>query len=127
MHTVTARASLALYRRGSAPGFPRGRARSAIGFCHFSFVDLLKSRQFWNSHIDGFTDYDRRKDRANWIFGALAEKLEGETRKHLISVNIAWDERGLGGPVIPEYMARHEVHRVCGRLRDGPISCLAGL
>lgn len=62
----------------------------------FSFMDLLKSRQFWDCHIDEFADYDRRKGQANRTFEALAGELEGQAREHLISVNTAWDGRDLG-------------------------------
>lgn len=61
-----------------------------------SMMDLLRTNQFGARWMGGGWEYREQRKLANDIFERLTDELEGDPREHVISIQVAWDEREFG-------------------------------
>jgi hypothetical protein len=61
-----------------------------------SMMDLFRTNQFGASWMDGGWEYRDQRRLANDTFEHLIDELAGEAREHVISIEMAWDEREFG-------------------------------
>ena len=61
-----------------------------------SMMDLFRTNQFGASWMDGGWEYRDQRRLANDTFEHLIDELAGDAREHVISIEMAWDEREFG-------------------------------
>ena len=61
-----------------------------------SMMDLFRTNQFGASWMDGGWEYRDQRRLANDTFEHLIDELAGDAREHVISIQMAWDEREFG-------------------------------